>query len=155
DLRAPTPSAAAELAVPDQREIFSRLIKQENVMKNRLLSLYRTEEARFQALQNARVFHRPFWVLLEPRCERVDHAIERLMTDLQAIWSKADGRFSALAAKLDSLSPLKVITRGFAAVERGGKMISGVSDVSDGDRLTLTFHDGAVGCIVTERKENS
>ena len=151
DLRAPTPSAAAELAVPNVADLSDRLDRQQRGMKNALVSCYQYHAARLRAVLASPAMQKPQEFLLGAYGERLDRAEEKTAAALQASLASAESRFSAQAAKLDSLSPVKVMARGYAAVEKNGRLVAKAHDLQVGDTLDLKFADGAVAVAVTER----
>lgn len=149
DLRAPTPSAAAELAVPDMFELKGELLayKQQIVVsvKNRL----NTERARLLSIEKSGALKDPVTKINENR-RNLLYLSEKIndLTFSQLETNKL--RLSALAGKLDALSPLGVIARGYAMVNKGDKLITKVKDFSVGDTIKIRLADGSVGASVTE-----
>lgn len=143
DLRAPTPSVAAELAVPDTAELRSLLSGAEERLAGSLAE--RLARWRFQVEQQARLL-----ALLSPQ-RRLDDA--RMRVDgLQARLDRAMGqrlqtagsRLALLDARLTAVSPQATLDRGYAIVRDGnGRVISSIADVGDGDRLRVQVSDGA------------
>lgn len=148
DLRAPTPSAAAELAVPDMFELKGELLayKQQIVVsvKNRL----NTERARLLSIEKSGALKDPVTKINENR-RNLLYLSEKIndLTFSQLETNKL--RLSALAGKLDALSPLGVIARGYAMVNKGDKLITKVKDFSVGDTIKIRLADGSVGASVT------
>ena len=156
DLRAPTPSAAAELAVPDWREQrayasgllqhAASLIKQNIAEQKNIVSRY--SQSRF--LRNP----------LEPveiGRQTLDSLFSRLHSAQSLNLADAKSRFSASCAKLDALSPLKVLSRGYAAVYSGGKIVDSAVKADMQKNITVRFADGEIECqplnksVLTER----
>lgn len=144
DLRAPTPSAAAELAVPSQTELLSRIATIGVRMKNYMAKLIETQSLKLERLA------------VKNPCERIDELRQRIDDMLKKgeknftmnILSK-EKALSALAAKLDALSPLKVMARGFAiASEEGGRIIRSAGELYEGEHITLRLADGKADCTV-------
>ena len=144
DLRAPTPSAAAELAVPETRELIRKI---QNVVGHMQVLLDRGVKLRRQnltALADRPVFNQPMLLLDGPRMalitdtQRIVRAMERLTEEKKRI-------FAANAAKLEALSPMAVLLRGYsAAFTQGGKLISSVEDAAVGDKIALSVSDGTI-----------
>ncbi len=151
DLRAPTPSAAAELAVPDQAELRAVLLgaadRMERIVGDRI-----SQERRVLG-QYARVgvLARPER-LLDPIRLRLGEAEERLNRAADGRLEKGRGTIGGLCARLESLSPLGVLSRGYAAVGLNGETISRAASASVGDRINVRFADGSLGAVV-ERKD--
>lgn len=144
DLRAPTPSAAAELCVPSQTELISRIAADSLRMKNHMAKLLENlslRAARFK-LQNPETKIDEFRQRVDDVLRRAAHAAEIVML------SKKRG-LAENAAKLDALSPLKVMTRGFSvAVADDKRVIRNAAQLSEGDKFTLRLVDGSAECTV-------
>ena len=145
DLRAPTPSAAAELAVPYSAEIISKLNKYNSLLKNGLLLKYNGQKVKFDALANKSILSKPFNIT-ESRNETVDRLFDKMLNAYKGIISQEKSRYVRDVAKLDALSPLKVLSRGYSIAEVDGKVIKSVNDISNGDKFKLKLSDGAVNC---------
>ena len=152
DLRAPTPSAAAELAVPDIAEIDGLLSGYSNSLKNALLSKYRLCEAKLAALMSSTVFKNPEDTLINKKFYELDRLSDNLENLVKGYISQAEKQFCGAVSSLESLSPLKVLSRGFAAVKNKDSAVCSVSDTEIGDTLDLRFYDGNVKCEVLEKK---
>lgn len=145
DLRAPTPSAAAELAVPYSAEIISKLNKYNSLLKNGLLLKYNGQKAKFDAFANKSILSKPFNIT-ESRNETVDRLFDKMLNAYKGIISQEKSRYVSDVAKLDALSPLKVLSRGYSIAEVNGKVIKSANDISNGDKFKLKLSDGAVNC---------
>ncbi len=148
DLRAATPSNAAELCAPDQSELREYLASA-NVRitqaVNRRLGLYRE---RLEALKGKRVLQDPR-NYLDDRRQELDHLSARMASAAGLAVAGGRQRFGALAAKLDALSPLKVLGRGYAIARReDGAVVKSAGDVKAGDELRLRLSDGEINCTV-------
>jgi exodeoxyribonuclease VII large subunit len=150
DLRAPTPSAAAEIAVPDNDEM---LLKFENVVKRLKLMLKRKIEASQLTLDRytqSRAFAEPS-VLFENRFLIIDHQQERLYKSLETALANSQNNFAKVSAKLDALSPLKVLSRGYLFARNDqDKIIKSVDDVSLESGVKLRLVDGTVDCKINK-----
>lgn len=154
DLRAPTPSAAAELAVPDINELRllldglnDRMVLSQNTRIENL-SLKFTALRERSALSKANVFF-----------ENTERTLEQLKDKLSVSFARRIDKCAAalaeLVAKLDALSPLSVLARGYGVVSLDDKIVSSVNDLSRGDRLSVRFGDGTAECIVESVKQTS
>lgn len=152
DLRAATPSNAAELAVPDQNDMYARMEQLGVRMKNaieRKLSQHRTVLARMAA---SRAMTTPKNYLQDRRM-LVDYQQHRLINGLNGSLAQSQRRVAALAASLDALSPLKVLGRGYSiARTEDGTVLSSVKQAVPDTRFRLRLSDGDVPCRV-EREE--
>ncbi len=150
DLRAPTPSAAAELAVPDAAELKTRIAQLADRMTYRMNGLLEGWQKTLASLSEARAFVQ-FGSQLADRRIYVDDLAAQLARAMDGeIQGKRD-RLSALSGKLDALSPLKVLGRGYAiARDASGGVVRSVADVAPGDRLNVRLADGELACEVLE-----
>ena len=153
DLRAATPSNAAELAVPDQdalRQILdgsaaamaTAMEKQLQVARRHLKIL--TESPALQSPQGYLEQRKKAFQLLENRL---------ISVQLQQVNRKKQ-RYIGLTAKLDAMSPLKVLTRGYAMVQtEDGRLVRSAQDVKENDRIVVSVSDGEILATVNDRKE--
>lgn len=153
DLRAPTPSAAAELAAPDSVELEKRLQKYESLLKAALTGKYNYCTARLDKAVST-VFKRPQYYIVNTRSERADRAAERLAGGFSALLNNNEARLSALAAGLDALSPLKVLSRGYAVALKDGETVKTVAELKKGEDITVKFADGSAVCEVKGTESN-
>ena len=152
DLRAPTPSAAAELAVPEtealQRHLRELTHRSELALQGRLT---RAREC-VAALSGSRVLTSPERFVDDCRLRvgdlalRLDRAAEHKLT-------RSRGDFARVAAQLEALNPLAILTRGYAVARKEGTPVRSVRELAPGDPLTLTLADGTVRAKVTEIPE--
>ena len=143
DLRAPTPSAAAELAVPDSAELRRKINNITTHMESALSKRIKSDRARLSALSESRALTSPMSFIDDKRMLLLSLSNELEAKEKLIIASKrAD--FKSLSASLDALSPLSVISRGYAAVFSGGRLIKSAKQLSPGDNFTLRMSDGRV-----------
>ena len=149
DERAPTPSAAAELAVPDSGELIRRLQGSARRMSVLLSQKIEREKKTLKTLSASRVFAHPEYLLDSYRMRLADReeALERAMR--QAIAQKQQNVRTA-AQRLEALSPLSVLSRGYAAVSRDDETVLFAKDLQAGDRITIRFSDGSVRAEIKE-----
>lgn len=152
DLRAPTPSAAAELAVPDTRSLLSRLQQLQTVSRQAVVHRLQTERKRLAALREKRCLSTPLFYV-EGQAMRLDFATRAFSSAAQMQLTRADRRLAALSGKLDALSPLKVLSRGYSIVQKEGAVVKSTAELSPGDELSLRMTDGAVTCLVQGKEE--
>ena len=124
DLRASTPSAAAELVFPDRQALLHQLRQVEGTLRERMTG--RVAELRGH---------------LEAALEGMRETMMRRITDLQ-------GQVAVRAASLNALSPLAVLSRGFVSAEAGGKRLLSAGELHAGDGLAVNFSDGRADCLV-------
>ncbi len=153
DLRAPTPSAAAELAVPDRTELEKRLQKYESLLKAALTGKYNYSLARLDKACST-VLKRPEDYIINMRAERADRAAEGLTNAFAFLLNKNEARLGTAAAGLDALSPLKVLSRGYAVALKDGKTVKTAVELQKGDSINLKFADGVAVCEVKKAESN-
>ncbi len=146
DLRAPTPSAAAEQAVPDQNEMKIQLQHLIERASGALDFRLKREHQRLESLAKSRMLREPL-SFIEEQQMRLDYSAKNLQTAFGTTVSEEQKRLSAAAAKLDALSPLKVLGRGYAIARKGESVVRSVKDVSSGDRLTVHLTDGELPVV--------
>ena len=143
DLRAPTPSAAAELAVPDQHQLAARLTQLYGALRQSALHRVQVESTRLAAIREKRCLATPLFYV-EEQGMRLDYFVRRFAAAAQVQTSRAEGRLSAAAGKLDALSPLKVLSRGYSIVYKDGEVQHSAQGIRPGDKLSLRLSDGRV-----------
>lgn len=154
DLRAPTPSAAAELAVPDSVEIQKLLENSKTKLSLLLNAKYENARLKFEKLSQSRAFTNPADFIISDRTLTLDRLSDRMTAALKGKLLFAEKELSSLAASLDALSPLKTLARGFAAVNNQNGAVKSVKTLQKNDALKIRFADGEAEAIVTEIKVN-
>ena len=153
DLRAPTPSAAAELAVPDsfqQKEMFlSAFRRMDSAVAERIGTQRALLELRKASLE--RLSPKNY---IDNLCVRCDRAVMAMDSAVKQNIAAKQKEFSSLCAKLDAMSPLKILARGYGVASKEGKIISDINSVSVGDKIDVMISGGNIGCEVTEVKVN-
>ena len=151
DMRAPTPSAAAELAVPDQNQLRHRLVQLYRLLKQDINHAVEQQEKRLTVLKSKRCLATPLFYV-EEQAMRLDYLTRRFAAAGQQYLLRGVRRVTAAAAKLDALSPLKVLSRGYAIAATPSGVIKSVNDVAAGDEFLLQVADGNLSCQVLGEK---
>lgn len=149
DLRAPTPSAAAELAVPDMAEILSQLTAYKDRLSNLLKLKFENCKLRLERVSLDKNTAVEF---LSAKAEIVDRLIDKLSIALKEKINSCKLEFSEKAGRLDALSPLKTMARGFSVVSRDKKVLQSVKELNPKDLIDIRFADGTVKTEVKEIK---
>lgn len=150
DLRAPTPSAAAELAVPDRAEIAQQAQELVRRMRSAVQSGLDDRRQLLDTACAAAVLRGPA-ALLGAQKIQLDGAVQALKTAQERLWLRERERLSSLSARLDGMSPLKVMARGYAALsDQAGRPVRSVRDVSPGDGVRARLSDGALELTVSD-----
>ncbi len=152
DLRAPTPSAAAELAVPEIQEVSAKINKYALYLKNQLVSTYNLGEAKLLSLTSNPYFKRPLEMIVDRNLEYVDRLHGNLKDKMTDNYRRLENNFINSVARLDSLSPLKTLTRGFATVKSNEKTVKSVNDINEGELINVRFSDGEADCKVINKR---
>lgn len=155
DLRAATPSNAAELAVPDQDALRQQLDNMSAVMGNLLDRQLRTARKQLNILAQSPSLTSPDQYIQQRR-KSLELLKSRIYSTQVRVVHSHKQRFIAATAKLDAMSPLKVLTRGYAmAINEENAVISSVKQVKTGDVLHVSVSDGVLTSTVSEIKENA
>ncbi len=171
DLRAATPSNAAELAAPDMDELLQAIDSARARLERAVAKKTAKCREALTSLASRRVIQSPTGFIeqrrmsleaLRARLEaaggftaapraRLERLGSRLGSSLDASMAAKKGEYLRLAAKLDALSPLKVLARGYSiAMDGAGRAVKDAGELNKGDRLTLRLHSGSVGCQVED-----
>lgn len=151
DLRAATPSNAAELAVPDQIELQQHLTQLDLRCRQAIAARLQRERERFKRLSQSTVLAEPLRTI-EDRRVLLDDRQRQMIQGLQRRLGVEQTRFAGLLSALDALSPLKVLGRGYAfARNEEGDVVTSAASVELGERLSLRLADGELGCTVMEQ----
>ena len=141
DLRAPTPSAAAELAVPDIYEIKQKINTYQNRLRLTLIKKVEIMKLRYEKCMSSRVFKEPLRNINDNYL-KIDTYVKRLENTIKVKQKEEKTKYIELVSKLDALSPLKTLTRGYSIVEQNNKIVKSVKELNAGDKIDLRFVDG-------------
>ncbi|MBO5837055.1 MAG: exodeoxyribonuclease VII large subunit [Oscillospiraceae bacterium] len=150
DLRAATPSNAAELAVPDQDVLHQELDTMMTTMANSLLRRLKASRQHLSALSAAGALQSPTRYIQQRR-NALLLLSSRLTAQQQEKVSRKKQQFLSLTAKLDAMSPLKVLTRGYAVAQTDrGEVVRSVKQVSPNDNIRVRLCDGNLDAVITD-----
>ena len=152
DRRAPTPSAAAEIAVPDMGEILRGLASVRAGLQTSMQKLIVQERRMLNQITQSRVFSRPEQMLDGFR-QRLDEGEAELTRAVGQTLLQKRQSTAALAGKLQALNPLSILSRGYATVSREGVSITSIKQINDKDTLDIRMADGSVRATVSQRKD--
>lgn len=147
DLRAPTPSAAAELAVPDVRDDITFINGSSAFIESVINERISNETFKLNTFCDKLKLLSPV-NLIDERLSTVDTLYSEISRSVENLLSVSANRFSVACAALDSLSPLKVLGRGYSMALKDGKIVNSVDNISAGDRFLLKLTDGEKECEV-------
>ena len=155
DLRAATPSNAAELVTPDAQELLLQLRQMQGRMEAAMKKQTQLCRQHLDALAKTRVLQNPLNYLQDRRIA-LDHAQQMLALGAQRAVERKKQQFGKLAAGLDAMSPLKVLGRGYVmAKDEKGELVTSVQQVKDGDRLIVRMQDGALKTRIEGKEQQS
>ena len=152
DVRASTPSAGAELVSPVT--IDSMLMQTENIMNKMTMTVKRrlnNEFQRYERVSNSRVFSHPEDIT-DIRKIKFEMLSSRLKSAYTEKVSDERTKFAELTAKLDTLSPPKILSRGYAVAKKDGEIINSKTQADINDNIEIVLSDGSLECTVTGRK---
>lgn len=141
DLRAPTPSAAAELAVPDIYEVKQKISTYQNRIRMALLKKLEIMKLRYEKCISSFVFKEPTRRINEQYI-KIDSYIKQLENLIKSKQEKEKAKYTELIAKLDALSPLKTLLRGYSITEKNGEIVKSCKQLSRGDIVSIRLKDG-------------
>lgn len=150
DMRAPTPSAAAELAVPDANELQYALSALKNRMFLNVSSGIADRRSRLEYLTSKGALKSPD-EMLSNRSQRLDTAFSKMLSSYENRIGGKKVEFISAATALSKLDPMSVLMRGFAFVsDESGKNVYSSQALANGDKINVRFHDGSAVCEVKE-----
>lgn len=147
DVRASTPSAAAELAVPDRQELMSYYFKQKQYISAMLDRKIKTAQLRLENQQRRMSASSPK-LKAEQLEKQLSAKSEKLTRFMNIYISDKENKLIAAKGKLDGLNPLNVLNRGYAIAEKNEKIITSSKQLKDGDDFTVILSDGKINAKV-------
>ncbi len=149
DVRASTPSHAAELAVPDYRELQNRITSLNDIIKNKMIIRHGAFASRLSTIKN--VFNAlNIERIMQNKQINIDRVLDKISNRLGNILQTKVTFTSNLMARIDALSPLKIMARGFSVVIKDGKTVTDSNMLNVGDEINVKLSDGDVKCHVTD-----
>lgn len=154
DLRAATPSNAAELAVPDREALFQQLDSMSNAMETALARQLKSARKHLQMLSASPAMESPYEYIHQRR-KNLSLLQKRLLSAQEKQVFRSRQRFVGLTAKLDAMSPLKVLSRGYSmTTDPAGSVIRSVKQIKTDDPVQVALSDGVMYATVNDIKEN-
>ncbi len=153
DMRAATPSNAAELAVPDQDGLRQNLDAMSDTMTGTLSRQLKAARQHWQILSQSPVLRDPTGYLSQQR-KNLELLANRMITAQNKQVSQHNQRYIAAVSKLDAMSPLKVLTRGYSMAQKeNGEIIRSVHQTEQGEQISVRLSDGKLIARILEREE--
>ena len=154
DVRAATPTAAAELAVPERGELLETIRTLQREVASRLTRLSERLRFRFELLAGRPGMSRPKQIVHE-YAQVLDEATRRAADSLNRQVARRVERLDNLERQLRALDPDSILRRGYAAIEQGEKPVSSATHLSTGDTVRIRFHDGSKNAVITREIEQN
>ncbi|MDF2631633.1 MAG: xseA [Caproiciproducens sp.] len=153
DLRAPTPSAAAELAVPDSAELKYTISYDASLLKQYINRKLTDLKQQISQLTTSYSFRKP-QDLIELQRIKTDQLSAKLASCMQQRIAGAKAEFISVSGRLNALSPLATLSRGYSiAYDKNDHIISEVSKVRVGEQITVLLNSGRLGCVINSMEE--
>lgn len=149
DLRAPTPSAAAELAVPDTASLSAAVDSYKNALDNAFATVIARKRHELMAIESELKNYAPSAALSAMREKLAANEI-RLSEAMKSCIEKKKAVIGSRSAALDSLSPLKIMSRGYSLVYKENELIKSADELSEGDRITVRFADNEASAVIVK-----
>lgn len=149
DRRALTPSEAGELAVPSIHEIEGFLSSSSQRLRRALTGRLQQYQFRLQAVESRSIYQRPE-SLVDQHRQRCDELGARAERAIRLLVERRQQKMQSIAASLDALSPLKVLSRGYSLTTRNGQSLRSVDDVQEGDVIQTRLEDGVILSVVND-----
>lgn len=152
DLRAPTPSAGAELSAPSQIDVRKNLVEKKSKLAILLTNLYKLKLQELLRIQKSRVFTN-YKILFDDKKQYLDSLSKDLCDAYREKIEEYKKELLKYMSKLEALNPVAVLKRGFASVKSDSKSLSSVCDIKEGDLINVMFYDGEAECSVNSVKK--
>lgn len=156
DVRAPTPSAAAEIVMPEKQQLVNRLIELDIRFRSAVLRNAKIKRKRLEELKNSAVFRQPYDRVYQERM-KVDILSKDMKRAFLIKQERTEAKLKFLIGKLDALSPLTILSRGYSIVKSADDehIIKSVKDVATGEQIKVNLADGDLECTVNSVKGRS
>jgi len=151
DLRAPTPSAAAELVVPNIEDVEEKLYTYKSRYKQALKRKLEVMKLRYEKCMSNRVFTDPLKKINENYI-LVDNVVRKMQDNVSNNIKEEKEKAIKFISKIDALSPLKTLTRGYSITSKNNKIIRSIKEIEAGDEIIIKFIDGSGKAKITEKR---
>ena len=149
DRVAPTPSAAAEIAVPKLSDISERLILLKRSFERHLESILASKRIKLHNLELKIQNNSPMSIVVNKRI-RFDNIVNTLNMNILRVLENKKKMFEKNVTRLELLNPLKILSRGYSVTKKDNKMIKSKKDLKKGDNIEIIFSDGSRNAIIQE-----
>ena len=148
DVRASTPSHAAELAVPDSRDLKNHISSMQKILTNKTLLKCNFYDSRLK-IAKSKVSRQGLQQVVQNKQMELDRITDRVMSGTKQRIQEKENSLMRSIARIDALSPLKVMARGFSVVTKQDKCVTKVGHLDVGDAINVSLSDGSIDCTVT------
>lgn len=155
DLRAPTPSAAAELAVPDYKELMAQVSHYKKKICNTVTAMVDLKAALYEKIINEYFFKRPSEYLIDTRKNNLRVVLDNIRNSTERTLLNKQKNFEIAVSKLDAMSPLKLLSRGYSVATKNNKIIKSVDCVKEKESIDLRLSDGSINCVIEKVVKNN
>jgi len=154
DIRAPTPSAAAEIAVPDRQELYNQVMRLKELLIERQRRNIRDRSLRIDEIRRS-VDPQILMEKLSDHMQYLDDIAQRQVLSMQRVLEMRTSQFGACTGKLDAVSPLRTLSRGYSIAMKYPEktLVRWISDVEKNDEIQILVNDGKIKCGVHDKEE--
>lgn len=149
DLRAPTPTAAAELAVPNKEDLKALIMQYKQRISKNIINILNMNKQRLEYILNSYIIKNPE-TIYEAKMQKVDILTEKLIMYMNNILDNKGYKFTSLLDKMEALSPIKTLKRGYSISRINGKIIKDIKKIKPGEILETQLQNGN---LISEIKE--
>jgi exodeoxyribonuclease VII large subunit len=154
DLRAPTPTAAAELAVPNLNDINSKINMYKNSLNNIISNKFKNLKLSYQKIVDSYILKNPLSIYQNKQLQ-LDFLYERASININNYINTKNIKFNNLIDKIDLLNPLNTLKRGYTITKQDNKVITSIGNVKLKENIEITFVDGRIIALVEEKNEKN
>ena len=149
DLRAPTPTAAAELAVPNKEDLKALIMQYKQRISKNIINILNMNKQRLEYILNSYIIKNPE-TIYEAKMQKVDILTEKLIMYMNNILDNKGYKFTSLLDKMEALSPIKTLKRGYSISKIDNKIIKDIKKIKPGEILETQLQNGN---LISEIKE--
>ena len=153
DRRAETPTAAAEMCVPNKTDLINVINQMEKRLNKNILSLIDSNRLKLNKLKESYILKNPMSIY-QIKEEKLSNDIDRLNTFIKVVLDKKTIKYDHIVEKLEVLNPMNTLKRGYSVTKKDDKVISSVKDVKVNDEIRVDIKDGYLISNIKEVKEN-
>jgi exodeoxyribonuclease VII large subunit len=153
DVRAATPSVAAELAVPDKAEILNYILNTKKYLSQLINQKLDICSIKYENLCNSKLLKYPEKIIVDDRISILNQELNNLFEKVKTDIENKNNIFSKTVLKLDAISPLKILSRGYSVTEKDGEIVQGINDVDIGDNICVRLNKGKLNCSIISKEE--